>query len=71
MTDKDLGVGKTFRAQNKTFKVEIGYNCEKCYFLNKDCAMKQVRHIIPECVSFDRKDNEEVIFVEVEDESTE
>ena len=68
MTDKNLAVGETFQAQNKTFKVVIRGNCEDCYFLNKDCAFKQVRRIIPECVSFNRKDSTGVIFVEVEDE---
>ena len=68
MIDKDLGIGEMFKVQDKTFEVKIGSNCEECYFLNKDCAMKQVRHIIPECVSFDRKDGKGVIFVEVENE---
>ena len=66
MTDKDLGVGKTFRVQNKTLKVEIGYDCEQCFFRNKNCAKRLARHIIPECVGFDRKDKIGVVFVEVE-----
>lgn len=68
MTDKELGVGGTFQFENKTFKVEIGSNCLGCYFWRKDCAIKQIRSNIPECISIDRKDGKEVIFVEVKDE---
>lgn len=72
---KNLEVGKIFSYKGKRLqinKVEKNYcTCSGCYFRNflcSECISLYRQGIIPQCTSLGRKDKNNIIFVEVENE---
>lgn len=74
MTDekfKNLEVGNTFMFAKKKLivqRAETDFSCQACIFVEKsnECLFLQKTGVIPECDMFFRKDNESVVFVEVQ-----
>ena len=73
---KNLEVGETFQLGCRKFTVmEVEDGCDGCFF-DGDCYFGclgyelQENYMLPECSNFNRKDRKNVIFVEVEDESS-
>jgi len=59
----DLPVGKTFRIDDKLYKVTKNNGCGGCAFVDsRDCNLD----IVLKCQAKTRADDEDVIFVEVE-----
>ena len=72
---ENLGVGRTFELGYRKFTVvetDDDTLCEGCFFdeVYRHCGQLAKDKFIPECCWENRKDEKNVIFVEVEDEST-
>lgn len=72
---ENLPVGETFSYKGKILqinKVEKNYcTCDGCYFRNyscSECIYLSRQGIIPQCTSLSRKDRNNVIFKEVEND---
>ena len=64
-------IGETFKCLAtvlKVIKCDDEKKCKKCYLYNNDnCLRQHVAHIVGECGSYYRKDNESVIFVNIKE----
>ncbi|WP_294064570.1 hypothetical protein [uncultured Fusobacterium sp.] len=73
---RNLEVGETFQLGCKKFTVienDEDIMCEGCFFdeeVYSHCGQMAKYNFIPECCEENRKDEKNVIFVEVEDESS-
>ena len=72
---ENLGVGEIFQLGCRKFTVaetDEDNGCEGCFFdeTYEHCGQMQRDNFIPECCEENRKDEKNVIFVEVEDESS-
>lgn len=62
-------ISETFEFKNKKLQVVecADINCEECYFYehNISCTPINVSNFIGPCLADDRKDNKDIIFVEI------
>ena len=59
-------IGEIFTYNGKTYQVVLGYGCENCGFKDLRCNIRAFSEVRGTCDSSMRKDNNNVIFKEVE-----
>lgn len=67
MAKKEFKIGEEFQCGHVKLRVEKSTICQGCFFNNPMCNCAGNSYFIDSCISHQREDKTDVIFVEVEE----